>query len=251
MRAVPASDRASAGRKTRKVAPCAKVGLDSRSCRPGDRPARGHARGRCPRPADPARRSGGTGRRCGHGPCGSMPRPLSAISIDHARAARVGRARRSGPGRPGLRYLTAFSIRLDRICSTASRSLTIVGQRRLDRRSRRRARRSLVLQAVARRPPTSAAMSSRSGVSTRRPSRDRLQDGVDQPVHLLGRGADEADRFGQILARREPRVLGDDARAPRPRRVRSARRAAWSAASSSAVKPITLTSGERRSWLTI
>ena len=31
----------------------------------------------------------------------------------------------------------------------------------------------------------------------------QLQDRVDQPVHLRGRGADEADRLGQVLARRD------------------------------------------------
>ena len=55
-----------------------------------------------------------------------MPRPLSAIS-KIAKPSLVRPRTVISPGTPGLRYLSALSIRLEKICSSARRSLTISG----------------------------------------------------------------------------------------------------------------------------
>ena len=55
-----------------------------------------------------------------------MPRPLSAIS-KIAKPSLVRPRTVISPGTPVLRYLSALSIRLEKICSSARRSLTIFG----------------------------------------------------------------------------------------------------------------------------
>ncbi len=120
---------------------------------------------------------------------GRCPRPRSARWRPRARRPSM------RPGRAGLRYLRAFSIRLPKTCSIAKRSLTTSGTASLDR-SRRRVRR-----------PGAASLSAcaqqrrhvqRLGRQHAAPLARQLQDGVDQPVHLAGGGADEAERLGQV-----------------------------------------------------
>ena len=158
------------------------------------------------------------------------------------------------PGTPGLRYLSALSIKLEKICSSARRSLTRFG----------------------------SGLDANLGVRLRRLMRHRGDDGFDQfagvdldrlefapslagevedrgyqAVHLGDRRFDESQRLGEIL--RELLVVAFEHRlglavgagtgsgaAARPsaaiRRKMSSRNS-----SSSLVKPMMFTSGERRS----
>ncbi len=109
----------------------------------------------------------------------------------------------------------------------------------------------------------SSRVSIRTGSNSRRPSRVRLRIADDQPVHLGDRRFDESEGLGEIL--RELLVGALEHRLGRRRRRTGAAEvgaaASLSAAirlkmsprnsSSSLVKPMMLTSGERRSWLTI
>ena len=81
---------------------------------------------RCPRPADPGRRSGGKDRRCARDPDRDAAAVVLDLDQDRAIAlrSRPRIAMRPGGGRP---YLTALSIRLPKICSIARRSLVKVG----------------------------------------------------------------------------------------------------------------------------
>ena len=148
-------------------------------------PARGHGRGRCPRRAGPARPERRNRSKMRSWSCGAMPRPLS-LDLDDRRASPRCRAAdaRCGRAGPGCRYLTALSTRLPKICSSASRSRDDRRAAAVDRRSRRRPRRSDAGR-CRRRSSTSASRSTGSGVEHAPALARQLQDGVDQPVHLL------------------------------------------------------------------
>lgn len=151
-------------------------------------------------------------------------------------------------GRPGWRYLVAFSIRFDRICSSATRSVTTGGIGRctlklMPRSSSRWRIEPATVSAIA---PGSIV----SGAMTRRPSRDSLRMAlISRSIFCVevrmkpidsGRSSRTASRASSLT------ICGASASARSTSSVSGA-----VAAASSAVKPITLTNGERRSWLTI
>ena len=149
-----------------------------------------------PWPGRPGRRRGGTGRRSADDPSGRCRGHCRSLRRSQSRLGAAADVRMS-PGTPGLRYFSALSIRLEKICSSASRSLTTLRQR-LD------ANRAL-------RPPrpdgrrwwrclrSARCMSTRSGWNSRRPSRVRLRIAAIRRSILRDRRFDEAERFGEIL----------------------------------------------------
>ena len=129
---------------------------------------------------------------------GSMPRPSSATR-NRARPSSTSAVTDTRPGTPGRRYFTALSTRLEKTCSAAIRSITRVRHR--PDRQRRAGRQRPMRHAVddrAHQPPHVDGL----GLEHPRALARQHQDRLDEAIHLVDRGLDEADRLVEVLPQR-------------------------------------------------
>ena len=200
-------------------------GVECRSMRPSRaRTGFGHGRARCPRPAGPGCRRGGTARRPGRGRPRRCPVRCRSPCRPPCRR-RPGPRSGSGPGRARSRYLIALSRRLPKICSTARRSagrLECVGRRPdLDHGTGALGLVALRVREAAQEAAHVEGLGPVLALALAREAQDRS----DQPVHLAHRRLDEAERLGEIRVEGGRLRLSPRARAMPAQQVELAREA--------------------------